>query len=153
MDAEAPLYNVAMLERILSNSVTLPRIYAVLLGLFAALAITLAAVGIYGVMAYAVVQRTREIGIRMALGAQPAAVQRMLVGQGAAITGSGIGCGLVLAVWTSRWLRALLFGVTVSDRATFVATSAIFALVAVAACYIPARRVTRVDPSVALRAE
>jgi putative ABC transport system permease protein len=153
MDAEAPLYNVAMLERILSNSVTLPRMYAVLLGLFAALAITLAAVGIYGVMAYAVVQRKREIGIRMALGARPAAVLAMMVGQGAAITGAGIACGIVAAVWTSRWLRAPLFGVTAGDRTTFIATSAIFAAVALAASYVPARRATTVDPSVALRAE
>jgi predicted permease len=153
MDADAPLYNVATLERILSNSVTLPRMYAVLLGLFAALAITLAAVGIYGVMAYAVVQRTREIGIRMALGARPAAVLGMMVGQGAAITGAGLACGIVAAVWTSRWLRALLFGVTAADRTTFIATSAIFAAVALAASYIPARRATTVDPSIALRAE
>ena len=153
MDTEAPLYNVATLERILSNSVTLPRLYAILLDLFAALAITLAAVGIYGVMAYAVVQRTREIGIRMALGARPAAVLGMMVRQGAVMTGAGIACGIVAAVWTSRWLSALLFGVTAGDRTIFIAASAIFAAVALAASYLPARRATTVDPSVALRAE
>jgi len=77
----------------------------------------------------------------------------MMVGQGAAVAGAGIACGLVAAVWTSRWLRALLFGVTASDRTTFIATAAIFAAVALAASYIPARRATAVDPSVALRAE
>jgi putative ABC transport system permease protein len=153
MDAEAPLYNVTTLERILSNSVTLPRMYAVLLGLFAALATTLAAVGIYGVMAYAVVQRTREIGIRIALGARRAAVLGMMLRQGAAMTGIGIAVGLIAAAGTSRWLQALLFGVTTTDRSTFIVTSMIFAGVALAASYIPAWRATRVDPSVALRCE
>jgi putative ABC transport system permease protein len=153
MDAEAPMYNVATLEQILSNSVTLPRMYAVLLSLFAGLAMTLAGVGIYGVMAYTVVQRTREIGIRMALGAQRSAILGMVVGQGAVINAAGIVFGLTAAAWTSRWLRALLFGVTTSDRGTFIVASASFAAVALAASYIPARRATTVDPSVTLRAE
>ncbi len=153
MDAEAPLYNVATLERILSNSVALPRMYAVLLGVFASLAVTLAAVGIYGVMAYAVEQRTREIGIRMALGARQLAVLGMMFGQGAAMTAVGIAAGLAAAAGTTRWLQALVFGLTPTDRETFIVTSVIFAVVALTASYIPARRATRVNPAVALRCE
>jgi putative ABC transport system permease protein len=153
LDPEAPLYNVATLETILSNSVTLSRMYAVLLGVFSALGVLLAAVGIYGVMAYAVAQRTREIGIRLALGARRTAVLGMVVRQGATMTGIGIGIGLIAAAGTSQWLRALLFGVTTTDRSTFIVASTIFAAVGVAASYIPARRAARVDPSVALRCE
>jgi hypothetical protein len=153
VDAEAPLYNVATLDRILANAVALPRMYAVLLALFAALAAALAAIGIYGLMAYAVVQHTREIGIRMALGARPSAILRMILARGAAVTAAGTVLGLIAAGWTSTWLQALLYGVAVTDRATFVVMPAVFALVALAASYLPARRATAVDPAITLRAE
>jgi predicted permease len=153
MDADAPLYNIATLEQLLSNSIRLPRMYAVLLGMFAGLALILAAIGIYGVMAYAVAQRTREIGIRMALGARSADVLRLVVADGAMITGVGVAIGLIAAAATTRWLESLLFGVTADDHWTFVVASGFFAAVALAASYIPARRATLVDPAVALHAE
>jgi putative ABC transport system permease protein len=153
MDGEAPLYNVATLDRILSNSLTLPRMYAVLVGVFAALAVALAAVGIYGVMAYATVQRTREIGIRMALGAGRAQVLRLVLRRTMLHASAGIAAGIAGAAMLTRYLETLLFGLTPLDPSTFIAAAAAVAAVSVAASLVPARRATRVDPVVALRTE
>jgi predicted permease len=153
LDTAAPLFNVATLEQIVSNSVTLPRLYAVLLGVFAAVAIGLASVGIYGVTAYAVVRRTREIGIRMALGANRVSVIALILGRGAKLTIAGIAIGVMAAIASTRYLASLLFGLTARDVTTFVGSAVIFSAVATVACYVPARRATRVDPSVALRAD
>ncbi len=153
MDPEAPLYNVASLDRILSHEVTLPRIYSVLVGVFASLAIALAAVGIYGVMAYAVVQRTREIGIRMALGARRGQVLWLVLGRSALHASAGLAIGLAGAAMLTRYLESLLFGLRPLDPLTFAAAAALFAVVALVAAYVPARQATAVDPLVALRTE
>ena len=153
MDPEAPLYNVATLDRILSNAVTLPRMYAVLVAVFATLAVSLAAVGIYGVMAYAVVQRTREIGIRMALGARRAQVLQLVLRRAIVHASAGIALGVLGAAMLTRYLQTLLFEVTPFDPMTFVGGAGAFALVAMVAAYIPARQASSVDPLVALRCE
>jgi putative ABC transport system permease protein len=124
-----------------------------MLSVFASVAAILAAIGIYGVLAYAVVQRTREIGIRMALGAQRAQVLALVLGKGAILTAAGIALGLAGAAAGTRLLQDLLFGVTPLDPTTFAAVSVLFGLVAMVACYVPARRATAVDPMVALRTE
>jgi len=144
---------VAPMEQLVSNSISRPRLYAVLLGIFAAVATVLAAVGMYGVMAYAVAQRTREIGIRIALGAERADVMRLVVRKGLVLTGVGLAIGLVAATVATRYLESFLFGLTPLDPSTFVGVSLIFALIAMLASYIPARRATNVDPLVALRYE
>jgi putative ABC transport system permease protein len=125
----------------------------VMLGLFAIVSALLAAVGIYGVLAYAVVQRTQEIGVRMALGAQRGQVLTLVLWRGIALAAVGIGLGLAAAAAGTRYLQGLLFGVTPLDTSTFALTALGFVTVAALASYIPARRATRVDPMIALRNE
>jgi putative ABC transport system permease protein len=153
VDANAGIDAMIPMERLFASSVARPRFYAVLLGVFAAVAALLAAIGVYGVLAYAVVQRTQEIGIRMALGAQPAQVLALVLRTGAILTGLGIGLGLVAAAAGARFLQGMLFGITPLDPRTFAAVAALFAGVATIASYVPARRATKVDPMVALRTE
>jgi putative ABC transport system permease protein len=124
-----------------------------LLAVFAGVALVLAATGIFGVLSYAVAQRTREIGIRMALGAPGRRVLALVVREAMVLAASGVLAGIVAAWWLSRLLNSLLFGVTPRDPLTYVGVAATLALVALLAAYVPARRATRVDPVVALRAE
>jgi putative ABC transport system permease protein len=135
------------------NSIAQSRFVAMLAAAFAILALTLAAIGIYGVMAYAVSQRTTEIGVRMALGATPLEVFRLVVGDGLKLTAIGTALGIGGSLLVAQWLTTLLFGVKPRDPVTLAAMAAVLLLVAAAACFIPARRATRVDPMVALRAE
>jgi predicted permease len=153
LDSRASIENVATMNQIIANRMTRPRMYAVLLGTFATIAVLLAAVGIYGVMAYSVAQRTREIGIRVALGARPGSVLGLVMGQSALLSIAGVTIGLGGAMWATRYLQGLLFGLTPLDPATFAAVALLFLAVATAASFVPARRATTVDPSVALRAE
>jgi putative ABC transport system permease protein len=153
VDPMAVVENVATMDQIVSNSLSRPRLYAVLLGVFAGIAVALAAIGIYGVMAYSVAQRTREIGIRMALGAQRAQVVRLVLGQGIALTAIGTVVGLCTAAAITRYLRTMLFGLTPLDPSTFAAVALLFSVVAIVASYVPARHATRVDPLVALRCD
>jgi putative ABC transport system permease protein len=153
VDPVAVVENVATMNQIVSNSLSRPRLYAVLLGVFAGIAVALAAIGIYGVMAYSVAQRTREIGIRMALGAQRAQVVRLVLGQGVALTAIGTIAGLCTAAAITRYLQGMLFGLTPLDPSTFAAVALLFSAVALVASYVPARHATRVDPLVALRGD
>jgi putative ABC transport system permease protein len=149
--------SISTMEEVLSESVAQPRLEALLLGLFGGLALVLAAIGIYGVMSYMVTRRTSEIGIRMALGASRSAVLQMVIGEGVRLAAiglaAGLTAGLALAFAVKRVTANLLFGVSTTDPATFVAIAALLALVALLACFIPARRATKVDPMVALRYE
>ena len=122
-----------------------------LLGAFGALALTLAAIGMYGLISYSVAQRTREIGVRVVLGAQPTDVFRMVLGQGAKLAGAGVGIGLVAAFGVTRLMASFLYGVRASDPGTFLGVAIFLVMIATAACYIPARKATRVDPMEALR--
>src|SRR2546425_3073007 len=153
IDPEQPIYNVSTLEQTLSDSVAPQRFNMALLGIFASIALSLATVGIYGVTAFSVKQRTHEIGIRLALGAQRQDVLKLVVGQGLKLTLMGAGVGMMGALALTRFLSSLLYGVTPTDPLTFVVVSLVLTSVALAACYIPARRATKVDPMVALRYE
>jgi putative ABC transport system permease protein len=153
LDPELPMANVATMDGLLSDSLARSRFTMFLLGIFAAIALVLAAVGVYGVIAFNVTQRTQEIGIRAALGAQHRDVLRMILGEGMRLVFLGVGIGIAGAFLTTRFLASLLYGTTVTDPLTFAAVALLLTLVALAACYIPARRAMRVDPMVALRYE
>jgi len=152
-DASLPVTHVMTMDALLSDSVSPRRFSAMLIGAFAVLALVLAAVGIYGVMSYTVSQRTQEIGIRMALGAQPGDVQGMILGHSAKLTLLGVALGLAGSFVLVRFLTSLLFGVGAYDAVTFIGVSVLLTSVAMAAAYLPARRAVRVDPLVALRYE
>jgi len=153
MDKDLPLYNIATMDQLISDSVSQPRLNLSLLVVFALLALLLAAVGVYGVMAYAVSQRTQEFGIRMALGAGRSDVLKQVFTEGGRLAAMGLALGLVAALALTRLMASLLFGVNPVDPLTLAAAAALLTFVALAACYIPARRATRVDPMTALRYE
>jgi len=151
LDSELALANVRTMDDWLSNTSAQPRLNTVLLCVFGAVALLIASVGIYGVLAYSVDQRTQEIGLRMALGARPASVLRLIAGEGLMIGFIGTGAGLLIGLAVGSALSSLVFGVSVHDITTFAAVAALLMLVALAACAIPARRASRVDPLIALR--
>ena len=153
IDKDQPVANVASMEQILSSSVGEPRFRTLLFSVFAALALVLAGVGIYGVMSYTVARRTHEIGIRMALGARPGDTVKLVVGEGLTLALIGVAVGLAGAFGLTRLMSSLLFGVSATDPLTFAVIAVLLTGVAAAACYIPARRATRVDPMTALRCE
>jgi putative ABC transport system permease protein len=153
LNATLPVSNVKTMDTIIHDSVTPFRFNMFLLGLLAAIAILLTVVGVYGVMNYAVTQRTQEIGIRMALGAQPGQVRGLILKQGVVLSAAGLviglGCGLIVL----RWMSTLLFGVSTNDPIIFIAVAALLAIISLVACYLPARKATQVDPIIALRHE
>lgn len=153
VDPEQPLAAVATMEQLLGDSLARSRFTMQLLGIFAAIALALASVGIYGVIAYGVSQRTQEFGIRIALGAESRDVLRLVLGQGTRLVLLGIGLGVVLALMLGKFLATLLYGISPTDPLTFGAVALLLALVALAACYVPARRATRVDLIETLRYE
>jgi predicted permease len=153
IDKDQPIFDISTMNEVVTNSVSTRRITLILLGLFSALALLLAAIGIYGVISYSVAQRTHEIGIRMALGAHRGDVLRMVLKQGGKIAIIGVAIGIFAAVALTRLMARLLFSVSAFDPLTFAGVAILLTIVALAACYIPARRAMRVDPIVALRYE
>jgi ABC-type antimicrobial peptide transport system permease subunit len=151
-DPSIPVYGVATMDELMRTQTSQSRFTMWLMGIFAAVALTLAVIGIYGVMSYLVTQRTREIGIRLALGADAPDIVRLVVANGARLIAIGIGIGLAGAFALQRAVGSLLFGVTAADVASAIAV-AVLAGVALAACYLPAARATRVDPLNALRCD
>jgi putative ABC transport system permease protein len=153
IDKEQPIFGIATMQEVVNASVSTRRVTLTLLGLFSGLALALAAIGIYGVVSYSIAQRVREIGIRMALGAQPGDVLRLVLAQGGKISFAGIAIGSAASLALTRSMAHLLYAVSAADPATFAAVAFLLALVAMVACYIPARRTLRVDPLTALRHE
>jgi len=153
VDKDLPVSGFETVEQHLSNLIAEPRLYTLLLGVFAVIALLLASVGIYGVMSYSVTERTHEIGIRMALGAKQTDVLGFVIRQGLTLTLIGLGIGIVISLALTRLMESLLFGVSATDPLTFVCISLLLAMVALLASYLPARRATRVDPMIALRYE
>jgi putative ABC transport system permease protein len=153
VDRFTPITRVRTLEQVITASTGERRFYMLLLGLFAAVAVTLAAIGIYGVMAYSVTQRTHEIGVRMALGAGSNRILRMIIGQGLLLVLTGAALGMVAAFSLTRVMTSLLFNVSPTDPLTFTVILLVLIVVGLAACYLPARKATRIDPLAALRRE
>jgi putative ABC transport system permease protein len=153
IDKTVPLHQISTLESQLAETAAQRRFQTWLLTLFSALALVLAAVGIYGLIHQSAALRTREIGTRLALGAQPRDVLRLVIGQGMTLALCGVGIGLLAAFALTRVLAGLLFGVTATDPTTFIAAPLVLLLVALLACYLPARRAAKVDPMFALRHE
>ena len=153
LDPAQPIHNLRTVEEIRDSSLAAERLSLSVLGVFALVALSLSIVGLYGVLAYSVVRRRREIGVRTALGAQRSDVMRLVVGEGMRLTSLGILAGILAALWLTQWLSSLLFEIRPSDPATFSAVSLLLLVVALIACWIPARRAARIDPIQALRAE
>jgi putative ABC transport system permease protein len=153
IDPEQPVSDVRTLKEVVARSIARPRFNTLLLTIFAAVALVLASVGLYGVMNYSATQRTHEVGIRMALGATRADIMKLVVGNGMMLTVIGIGIGVAASLVLTRVMASLLFGVTATDIPTFLSVSVVLAGVALVANYIPARRATRVNPVIALRYE
>jgi putative ABC transport system permease protein len=153
IDLNASIDAIHTMDEMVGYSTARQRFYAVLLGIFAAVAGLLAAIGIYGVLAYAVVQRTQEIGVRMALGAERRQVLALILRKGLVVALAGITVGLGGAFAGARYMQSMLFGIEPRDPGTFVTVAVAFAVVAMIASYLPARRATKVDPMVALRVE
>jgi putative ABC transport system permease protein len=153
VDKDQPISNINTMDALLARAVSQPRFNLLLLAIFAGLALLLAAVGIYGVMSYLVTQRTHEIGVRVALGAQTHDVIKLVVRQGMALALTGVVIGLIAAFGLTRLIKNLLFGVSATDPVTFSMIAILLSGVALLACYLPARRATKVDPIIALRQE
>jgi len=153
LDSTLPVRNVRTMEQMVQRSVAEPRFRTLLLGVFAGVALLLSVLGIYGVMSWSVAQRTREVGVRMALGAAPADILKLLVGQAMIVAVIGVSLGLCAALMLTRVLASFLFEVNATDPVTFVAVSVLLIAAALLACYVPARRATKVDPMIALRYE
>jgi putative ABC transport system permease protein len=153
LDPEQPVADVRTMESLIGNSVARARFNTLLLAIFAVVALLLAGVGIYGVMAYSVAQRTHEIGVRMALGARAADVLRLIIKQGMRLATAGVAIGLACSLALTRLMKTLLFDVSATDPLTFIGIPLLLALAAMAACFIPARRAAKVDPMAALRYE
>jgi ABC-type antimicrobial peptide transport system permease subunit len=153
MSSQQVVYDAQTMDEVIASSLAERRFSMILFGVFAGLALVLASIGIYGVVSYLAGRRTHEIGVRMALGAQGKDVLRLVLGGGAKMAAVGIGAGLLVSIALTRLMANLLFGVSATDPLTFLGVAALLWFVALAACYVPARRAARVDPIVALRYE
>jgi putative ABC transport system permease protein len=153
LDPQLSLYNITTMDMAVQESVSVRRFALFVLALFASVAMLLAVSGIYGVLGHAVAQRTREIGIRIALGAARRDILRMVLSEGGKLAAAGVVLGLIVSYLMTQFLRALLYGVTPTDPLTFALVALLLLSTALIACWIPARRASRVDPMIALRAE